>query len=78
VAVRKSRAPSGRGSLFTILVYLVVLLFALVCFFPFYLILINSFVDNKVLNQEGYQLYVKSFSLESYKYLFQGSQAYIS
>ncbi len=55
-----------------------VVLFALVCFFPFYLIVINSFLDNKVLNQNGYQLYIRKFSLDSYKYLFQGSQAYTS
>ena len=70
---------SWRGELvFSAVVYLVVILFALVCLFPFYLIVVNSFVDNKILNQEGYQLYVKKLSFDSYKYLFQGRQAYIS
>ena len=55
-----------------------VLLFALVCFFPFYLIVLNSFVDNRILNQQGYQLYLKAFSADSYRYLFQGSQAFTS
>jgi putative aldouronate transport system permease protein len=72
------RGLSVNRSPFSTLVYVVVILFALVCLFPFYLIVVNSIVDNKVLNQEGYQLYVKKFSLDSYKYLFQGSQAYIS
>jgi putative aldouronate transport system permease protein len=64
--------------LFSFLVYLVVILFALACLFPFYLIVLNSFQDNKVLNQQGYLLYVKAFSLDSYKYLFEGRQAYTS
>ena len=76
---RHGAVRSWRGELvFSAVVYLVVILFALVCLFPFYLIVVNSFVDNKILNQEGYQLYVKKLSFDSYKYLFQGRQAYIS
>lgn len=73
------RRPRGVGEVvFFALVYIVVILFALVCLFPFYLILINSFVDNKILNQDGYQLYIKKLSFDSYKFLFQGTQAYTS
>ncbi|MGA2976776.1 MAG: carbohydrate ABC transporter permease [Spirochaetia bacterium] len=76
--MRKRHDRSLNESLFSALIYIVVMLFALVCLFPFYLIVVNSIVDNKVLNQEGYQLYVKKFSSDSYKYLFEGSQAYTS
>jgi putative aldouronate transport system permease protein len=75
---RLMRGRSAGERAFAAVVYLVVLLFALVCFFPFYLIVINSFVDNRILNQEGYQLYIKRFSVDSYGYLFQGSQAFTS
>jgi putative aldouronate transport system permease protein len=73
----KVRKPAEL-SWFSILVYAVVILFALVCLFPFYLVLVNSFEKNSVLNQNGYQLYVSSFSLDSYKYLFMGKQVYTS
>jgi putative aldouronate transport system permease protein len=65
-------------SWFSVVVYAVVILFALICLFPFYLVLVNSFQKNSVLNQSGYQLYVSSFSLDSYKYLFLGKQVYTS
>jgi putative aldouronate transport system permease protein len=72
------RRRSASEILFSFLVYLVVIFFALTCLFPFYLIVLNSFQDNRVLNQEGYLLYIKAFSLDSYKYLFEGRQAYTS
>jgi putative aldouronate transport system permease protein len=65
-------------SWFTVLVYAVVILFALICLFPFYLVLVNSFQRNSVLNQNGYQLYIRAFSLDSYKYLLDGKQVYTS
>jgi multiple sugar transport system permease protein/putative aldouronate transport system permease protein len=75
---RPLRSRSGGGKIFAGAVYLVVLLFALVCFFPFYLIVINSLVDNRILNQAGYQLFISRFSTDSYRYLFQGTQAFTS
>jgi putative aldouronate transport system permease protein len=72
------RKRSVNEVLYSFLVHFVVILFALMCLFPFYLIVLNSFQDNKVLNQEGYLLYIKAFSLDSYKYLFEGRQAYTS
>jgi putative aldouronate transport system permease protein len=75
---RLMRGRSAGERAFAAVVYLVVLLFALVCFFPFYLIVINSLVDNRILNQEGYQLFIKRFSVDSYGYLFQGTQAFTS
>jgi multiple sugar transport system permease protein/putative aldouronate transport system permease protein len=76
--IRRPKDRTLNEWLFSVLVYFVVLFFALVCLFPFYLIVVNSFVDNKVINQNGYQFYIPKGSLESYKYLFQGSQAWIS
>ena len=75
---RLGRQLAAGEAIFFAVVYIVVILFALVCLFPFYLIVINSIVDNRILNQEGYQLYVKKLSLDSYKFLFQGTQAYTS
>jgi putative aldouronate transport system permease protein len=60
------------------MIYAVVILFALVCLFPFYVVLVNSFQSNSVLNRHGYQLTISSFSLDSYKYLLQGRQVFTS
>jgi putative aldouronate transport system permease protein len=41
-------------------------LFAFSCFVPFYLVFVNSFMDEGTILREGYNFYIKKFSLESY------------
>lgn len=52
---------------FNILGYILMAAFALMCVLPFYLVIISSFQSENVLLTEGFPLYIKEFSLESYK-----------
>ena len=53
--------------LFNGLGYILLIAFALMCIIPFYLVIVSSFQAESVLIREGYPLYIKEFSLESYK-----------
>lgn len=57
--------------------YLFIGLFALVCFIPFWLVYIGSFTaEHQIV--KGFQMFPTEFSLDSYRFLFQGSQVYRS
>jgi putative aldouronate transport system permease protein len=45
---------------------MLLVLFAFSCFLPFYLVFVNSFMDEGTILREGYNFYIKKFSLESY------------
>ncbi|GLX66173.1 carbohydrate ABC transporter permease [Paenibacillus glycanilyticus] len=45
-------------------------LFALACVFPFLLVMIISFTDEKTLAQDGYSLFPNKWSTDAYSYLF--------
>lgn len=47
--------------------YAVLIIFALMCILPFYLIIISSFQSEDILTREGFPLYIKEFSLKSYE-----------
>lgn len=55
----------------TVLSYLIVISVALICFIPFWLIVIGSFSKESDIVASGYALWPKNFSLESYKMVFQ-------
>ncbi len=61
------RVMTGDVLLFNILGYFLIIAFALLCIIPFYLVIISSFQAESVLVQEGYPLYIKKFSLDSYR-----------
>lgn len=63
---RRSRIMTGDVLLFNILGYTILILFSLMCIIPFYLVIISSFQAESVLVREGYQLYIKEFSFDSY------------
>jgi len=52
--------------------YLVVLLFTVFCFLPFYLLVISSLTDQMVLQLDGYSLWPRKFSIEAYKWVLNG------
>lgn len=52
--------------------YVVVILFTVFCFLPFYLLVISSFTDQQVLQLDGYSLWPRKFSLEAYKWVLNG------
>ncbi|CAM3512428.1 carbohydrate ABC transporter permease [Paenibacillus lupini] len=45
-------------------------LFALACVFPFLLVMVISFTDEKTLAQDGYSLFPSKWSTDAYSYLF--------
>ena len=50
--------------------YVLLTVFALMCFYPFYQVLISSFADEDTLITEGYTLIPSKFSLDAYKTIF--------
>ena len=47
--------------------YMLIGIFALICVLPFYLIVVASFTDESSLIRNGYPLFFRDFSIESYK-----------
>lgn len=47
--------------------YVFIVVFALLCLFPFVLVLSSSFTDEQTLTMYGYNLWPKKFSLDAYK-----------
>jgi putative aldouronate transport system permease protein len=60
------------------LMTVVIILFAAFCVLPFWMVLVNSFASERTINQNGYQLWPREFSLDAYTYMLQGKQIYNS
>jgi putative aldouronate transport system permease protein len=60
--------------LFTAFNYVAVSVFTLLCFVPFYLLVISSLTDAQVLQVDGYTLWPRKFSLEAYRWVLRGQQ----
>lgn len=60
------RVWTGDVVVFNLLGYILLIAFALMCVLPFYLVVISSFQAEEVLTREGFPLYIKQFSLQSY------------
>lgn len=58
--------------------YAVLSAFALFCFIPFWIVFINSFADESILQTAGYQLLPGKFSLHAYEFLLSGKQVFRS
>lgn len=69
---RKKIYASDR--IFTASCYLVLILFSVLCLFPFLLVLSASFTDEYTLLWEGYKLFPSKLSTTAYEMLFQTSQ----
>ncbi|MEF3303313.1 carbohydrate ABC transporter permease [Paenibacillus sp. GYB003] len=61
---------SEKSVAFSVFAYTVVAAAALVCLFPFLLILSGSLTPNESIVRDGYRLIPKQFSLEAYKTIF--------
>ncbi|UKS28245.1 carbohydrate ABC transporter permease [Paenibacillus sp. HWE-109] len=57
---------------------LIVLLFALFCFVPFWLVFIDSFASEASFMAHGYQLLPSALTLDAYKFILQGDQIFRS
>jgi ABC-type glycerol-3-phosphate transport system permease component len=69
------RESNGTGDrLFVTTTYVVVVLFALFCLLPFWIMLVASFTDDMVLRQDGYLPWAREWSIEAYKWVFRGGE----
>lgn len=53
-----------------IVFYVLMGVFALMCVYPFYQVLVSSFADENTLISEGYRLIPSKFSLDAYRTIF--------
>ena len=60
-------------SLISLLLYLIVILFAVFCLIPFIQVIATSFTTEMAIVEYGYRLFPKVFSLEAYKMVLTGS-----
>lgn len=74
---RINGAARANGLVFRIISYIVITVFALLCFFPFLLLISSSFMSEKEIISEGYALIPKTFSISSYQFLFTHPQKLI-
>jgi len=58
------------GFILKIVFYIVIALFALICLFPFVLMIISSFMNEKEIVSEGFKLFPKELSTSAYEFLF--------
>jgi putative aldouronate transport system permease protein len=61
----------------SVVAYVCIGFFALICFIPFWLVYIGSFTAEHLI-VKGFQMFPTEFTLDSYRFLFQGSQVYRS
>ncbi len=52
------------------LFYLIITLFALLCLFPFILMIVSSFMNEKEILSEGFKLFPKEVTASAYEFLF--------
>lgn len=60
------------------LIGLFLILFALACLFPFWLMVVNSFAGTRSLALNGYAIWPSELTLKSYRFLLQGKQMFTS
>ncbi len=66
--------PTTGDQLLAIAVYAIIIAFALACLIPFWLVFLNSFAEESVLQTEGYKLWIDSFHLDAYRFVLAGKQ----
>lgn len=66
----KSTGISDR--LFVGLNYTIITVFTVLCFVPFYLLVVSSLADKQVLQLDGYTLWPRKFSIEAYQWVLRG------
>jgi putative aldouronate transport system permease protein len=58
------------GFFLRIIFYIVIALFTLICLFPFVLMIVSSFMNEKEIVAEGFKLFPKELSTSAYEFLF--------
>ena len=76
---RKPRKPIGSDEIqLKVISYIVVTLFAVVCLFPFLLMISSSFMNEKEIITEGYKLIPKEITTNAYRFLLENPTKIIS
>mgnify|MGYP004509721821 CR=1 FL=1 len=76
---KKTKKPIGKDEIqLKVISYIVVTLFALVCLFPFLLMISSSFMSEKEIVSEGYKLIPKEFTASAYQFLLENPKKIIS
>jgi len=60
--------------IFNTFAYLILSFSAIICVLPFVLIISGSFEDNQMILREGYSLFIRQFSTDAYKMIFENGQ----
>ncbi len=69
-----SKVKEGFGNkAIKVISYIVISFFALICLFPFALMISSSFMNEQEIIKEGYKLFPNNFSFKAYDMLFQNS-----
>ena len=68
--IKKSHALDRKEPV-VYLFYVVAILVTIICFVPFWLIVVGSLSDETIILEKGYSLWPEQFSLESYKMVFE-------
>ena len=78
--INAHKKPSVDVLAFNLVSYLIIAVFAIVCFIPFYLIFIGSFTDEQYIITKGYGFFLnaQNFSLEGYKTVFKAPEKILS
>ncbi|MCY9670725.1 carbohydrate ABC transporter permease [Paenibacillus alginolyticus] len=74
VRTRIRNDQSWGEKVFLCFMYVLIVLFSLVCVIPFWIVLVDSFASEASFLQYGYQLIPSAWSLDAYKYLLVGGQ----
>ncbi|MFD0712474.1 carbohydrate ABC transporter permease [Paenibacillus sp. GCM10027626] len=61
---------SRNDRLLAVIFYIITILFAILCLYPFLLVIASSFTEETTLLQNGYKLLPDRFSLDAYKAIF--------
>lgn len=68
----EKHSPGER--LFSSFLYIFLTIVALLCLFPFWIMVVASFTDDLTLRKEGYLPWISKFSLAAFNYVFSGTQ----
>jgi putative aldouronate transport system permease protein len=74
VRTRIKNDQSWGEKAFLFLMYILILLFSLVCVIPFWIVLADSFASESSYLKYGYQLIPNEWSFDAYQYLLSGGQ----
>lgn len=73
----KIRASSS-DTILKAFIYISIVIVALLCFIPFWIVFINSFASEGAIMQNGFTLIPSEFSIDAYKFILRGAQVWRS